>query len=78
MGPPWSRETKTGSKIPKRTPNIPAMSRQISASDPNLRNKSPNNYYCCHKDSDVMSTNFTPPARGITFRYLNAKTGKRP
>ena len=25
-----------------------------------------------------MSTSFTPPARAITFRYLNAITGKSP
>ena len=65
-------------KFPHVSPNIPALSRQISVPDPNLRTRSPENYYCCHKDSDVMRTSFTPPARAITFRYLNAITRKSP
>ena len=51
------------------------MSRHIFVPNPDLRIKSPNNYRC-HKESDVISTSFTPPARATTFRYLNAMTGE--
>ena len=55
-GPPWSGIGRTHSQFSSVSPNIPAMFRQISVSNPDLRTKSRNNYHSCHKESDVMST----------------------
>ena len=77
-GSPWSAIARPHSQFPPVSANIPALSRQITIPNPDLLTKSRDNNHCCHKESGVMSTSFTPPSPTITFRYLNAITGKIP